>query len=244
MSTELDSRVHQTPEDRTCLFLVPRSRLSCPRARQKCDGARPVCGQCVRIPRGEVCEYTDSPSRTRLLQDTLVRLQSRVQELEEPFPSALALSPEVPQTITYSDSDGGSQRASGSSGYLFSSLDMSSHRCQTRPVALVGALFLLPPHFLLFWYAALLESPILVSLNAFADIGPSRARCCQLRDTASHFPNAVSAIRLLPEHSTVPVFSLLQPAAMFFAAEQRLSLGCKPLTDVGPRGFFPPRSVG
>ncbi|KAF8918172.1 hypothetical protein CPB85DRAFT_1471697 [Mucidula mucida] len=90
--------------------------INCRHLKIKCDGARPVCGQCVRIPRGEVCEYTDSPSRTRLLQDTLVRLQSRVQELEEPFPSALALSPEVPQTITYSysDSDVGSQRASGS----------------------------------------------------------------------------------------------------------------------------------
>ncbi|KAF9022290.1 hypothetical protein BDZ89DRAFT_1115580 [Hymenopellis radicata] len=120
--TSVDSPFHNEVGIREAARAQPLGRgkacNNCRHLKIKCDGARPVCGQCVRIPREGECEYTDSPSRTRLLQETLVRLQSQVQELEvqEPFSSSLTLSPEAPQTLFYSyaDSDGGSQRDSGS----------------------------------------------------------------------------------------------------------------------------------
>jgi hypothetical protein len=49
---------------------------------QKCDGAKPVCDQCQRLPKDDPCEYTDAPSRTQELHDTVERLQARIYELE------------------------------------------------------------------------------------------------------------------------------------------------------------------
>ncbi|KAF8906262.1 hypothetical protein CPB84DRAFT_1675974 [Gymnopilus junonius] len=53
---------------------------------QKCDGQKPVCGPCSAHPRDDDCEYADGPgrSRTKVLEDTVSRLEARLQELENP----------------------------------------------------------------------------------------------------------------------------------------------------------------
>ncbi|KAJ7260985.1 hypothetical protein C8J57DRAFT_1719788 [Mycena rebaudengoi] len=48
----------------------------------KCDVNRPICGPCVRVPKDDPCEFTDSGSRTLELQETVFRLQSRLNQLE------------------------------------------------------------------------------------------------------------------------------------------------------------------
>jgi hypothetical protein len=43
---------------------------------------RPLCGQCKRVPKDDPCEFTDVSSRTMDLENTVLRLQSRINELE------------------------------------------------------------------------------------------------------------------------------------------------------------------
>jgi hypothetical protein len=53
---------------------------------QKCDGNKPVCGPCRRHPKEDECEYSDGPgrSRTKALEEQVLRLEARLQELENP----------------------------------------------------------------------------------------------------------------------------------------------------------------
>ncbi|KAF5379062.1 hypothetical protein D9615_005944 [Tricholomella constricta] len=52
----------------------------------KCDGVKPVCGPCRMHPKDDDCEYSDGPgrSRTKVLEDTVSRLEARLHELENP----------------------------------------------------------------------------------------------------------------------------------------------------------------
>ncbi|TFK39826.1 hypothetical protein BDQ12DRAFT_603499 [Crucibulum laeve] len=52
----------------------------------KCDGVKPICGPCRRHPKDDECEYSDGPgrSRTKVLEDTVSRLEARLHELEHP----------------------------------------------------------------------------------------------------------------------------------------------------------------
>ncbi|KAG1723085.1 hypothetical protein EDD22DRAFT_488182 [Suillus occidentalis] len=79
--------------------------ISCRRRKVRCDGVRPTCGQCTRGNRLDDCEYTDGQgrSRTSMLEEDILRLQARIQELEHPEHTtpAVALhhpysSPDVP----------------------------------------------------------------------------------------------------------------------------------------------------
>jgi hypothetical protein len=47
---------------------------------------KPVCGPCRRHPKDDDCEYSDGPgrSRTKVLEDTVSRLEARLHELEHP----------------------------------------------------------------------------------------------------------------------------------------------------------------
>ncbi|KAJ7030697.1 Zn(2)-Cys(6) binuclear cluster domain-containing protein [Mycena alexandri] len=56
--------------------------LNCRHLKIKCDGARPVCGQCTRVPKEDPCEFTDTMSRTQELESTVQRLQFRLNELQ------------------------------------------------------------------------------------------------------------------------------------------------------------------
>ncbi|KAG7098039.1 hypothetical protein E1B28_000015 [Marasmius oreades] len=57
--------------------------LNCRFLKIKCDGVKPTCGQCIRVPKDDPCEYTDGPSRTILLQQNVAQLQARIRELEQ-----------------------------------------------------------------------------------------------------------------------------------------------------------------
>ncbi|KAL0068100.1 hypothetical protein AAF712_004760 [Marasmius tenuissimus] len=56
--------------------------LCCRLHKIKCDGAKPVCGPCLRAPKETECSYTDHPTRTKILEQSVARLQARVRELE------------------------------------------------------------------------------------------------------------------------------------------------------------------
>lgn len=51
---------------------------------------RPVCGQCLRASRSEDCEYTENQSRSRadILEEDIIRIESRIYELEHPVEAA------------------------------------------------------------------------------------------------------------------------------------------------------------
>jgi hypothetical protein len=70
---------------------------------QRCDGVRPTCGQCTRGNRLDDCEYTDGQgrSRTSMLEEDILRLQARIQELEHPEHTTPAVALHHP----YSSSD-------------------------------------------------------------------------------------------------------------------------------------------
>lgn len=58
---------------------------------QKCDGIRPVCTPCKRRNISDDCEYDlSTPSRSKLLEENLARLQARIRELESPSEKATA----------------------------------------------------------------------------------------------------------------------------------------------------------
>ncbi|KAK6996989.1 fungal-trans domain-containing protein [Favolaschia claudopus] len=60
--------------------------LRCRKRKMRCDGAKPACQQCTRAKKSETCEYDDGKGKTRtqLLRETIVRLEQRVRELEDP----------------------------------------------------------------------------------------------------------------------------------------------------------------
>ncbi|KAJ7141101.1 hypothetical protein C8R44DRAFT_866755 [Mycena epipterygia] len=60
--------------------------LRCRKRKMRCDGSKPACQQCARAKKGETCEYDDGKGKTRtqLLRETIVRLEQRVRELEDP----------------------------------------------------------------------------------------------------------------------------------------------------------------
>ncbi|KAK7042087.1 Zn(2)-C6 fungal-type domain-containing protein [Favolaschia claudopus] len=68
--------------------------LNCRHLKIKCDGVHPICGQCIRVPKDDPCEFNDTSSRTAELEraSTVSRLQNRINELEgHPGPSGRAV---------------------------------------------------------------------------------------------------------------------------------------------------------
>ncbi|KAJ7049951.1 hypothetical protein C8F01DRAFT_1181078 [Mycena amicta] len=60
--------------------------LRCRKRKMRCDGAKPACQQCARAKKGDACEYDDGKGKTRtqILRETIIRLEHRVRELEDP----------------------------------------------------------------------------------------------------------------------------------------------------------------
>ncbi|KDQ33986.1 hypothetical protein PLEOSDRAFT_1020854, partial [Pleurotus ostreatus PC15] len=58
--------------------------LCCRKKKLKCDGVRPVCKQCSKMGRADLCEYDDKrqKSRTQKLREKLQFLECRLRELE------------------------------------------------------------------------------------------------------------------------------------------------------------------
>ncbi|KAI0311531.1 hypothetical protein OF83DRAFT_750494 [Amylostereum chailletii] len=97
--------------------------LNCRRRKMKCDGTRPVCGPCARSNRSDDCEYTDGQGRTRsqMLEDTISRLEARIQELEHPEVSTSSVTLHHPHSsyshgLHTSPAPGYSQHSSPTSG--------------------------------------------------------------------------------------------------------------------------------
>ena len=90
----------QVPEDCAYTHTFPVPPFSpCP---QKCDGARPVCGPCLKHPKDDECEY-DGPgrSRTKALEEQVHRLESRIQELENPGETTPSVTLHEPYSPTH-----------------------------------------------------------------------------------------------------------------------------------------------
>ncbi|KAF8161055.1 hypothetical protein B0H34DRAFT_653334 [Crassisporium funariophilum] len=60
--------------------------LRCRKRKMRCDGLKPACQQCTRAKKGDCCEYDDGKGKTRtqLLRETIVKLEQRIRELEDP----------------------------------------------------------------------------------------------------------------------------------------------------------------
>ncbi|KAJ6579080.1 hypothetical protein DFH09DRAFT_1360942 [Mycena vulgaris] len=63
-----------------------RACMNCRFLKIKCDGQKPTCGPCRTHPKDDECEYSHGParSRTKALEDTFLRLEKRLHELEHP----------------------------------------------------------------------------------------------------------------------------------------------------------------
>ncbi|KAF9265946.1 hypothetical protein L218DRAFT_1018942 [Marasmius fiardii PR-910] len=72
-----------------------RACANCRNRKIRCDESRPVCGPCTRRGpfHGQECEYSDFLGRTQteLLEDQILELENRIQELEEPQNQASSL---------------------------------------------------------------------------------------------------------------------------------------------------------
>ncbi|KAJ6564874.1 hypothetical protein DFH09DRAFT_1278740 [Mycena vulgaris] len=86
--------------------------VNCGRRKIKCDGGKPICGPCSRYSAafGD-CEYTQAgPSNGQMLEEQILILQGRIEELEKPKNQRLTLT---------------TPRASGSRGYPVSPSQIS-----------------------------------------------------------------------------------------------------------------------
>ncbi|KAK7008310.1 Zn(2)-C6 fungal-type domain-containing protein [Favolaschia claudopus] len=54
------------PKPRTQPLKRGRACLNCRHLKIRCDGMRPVCGNCMRVPKGESCKFTDPLSKANL----------------------------------------------------------------------------------------------------------------------------------------------------------------------------------
>ncbi|KZP05271.1 hypothetical protein FIBSPDRAFT_1054185 [Athelia psychrophila] len=65
---------------------IPRGSacLSCRKRKMRCDGERPSCTQCAKAGRSEDCDYDDQhqKSRTQVLEERIVMLESKIRRLE------------------------------------------------------------------------------------------------------------------------------------------------------------------
>ncbi|KAJ7646575.1 hypothetical protein FB45DRAFT_177962 [Roridomyces roridus] len=80
--------------------------LRCRKRKMRCDGAKPACQQCSRAKKGDSCEYDDGKGKTRtqLLRETIVRLEHRVRELEDPDYISPAVTLHDPHLRGFSES--------------------------------------------------------------------------------------------------------------------------------------------
>ncbi|KAI9063679.1 hypothetical protein FKP32DRAFT_1650862 [Trametes sanguinea] len=60
--------------------------LPCRKLKAKCDGNKPACGRCLANNRPDDCEYAvgGEVTRSRLLEENIALLESRIKELENP----------------------------------------------------------------------------------------------------------------------------------------------------------------
>ncbi|TFK44660.1 hypothetical protein BDQ12DRAFT_29250 [Crucibulum laeve] len=104
---------NKTPADKGAQGTLQRGKacLRCRKRKMRCDGTKPACQQCTRAKKGDVCEYDDGKGKTRtqILRETIVKLEQRVRELEDPD--------YVSPVVTLHDPHGHSRSGSSDSSY-------------------------------------------------------------------------------------------------------------------------------
>ncbi|KIM40057.1 hypothetical protein M413DRAFT_73484 [Hebeloma cylindrosporum] len=91
--------------------------LRCRKRKMRCDGTKPSCQQCTRAKKADGCEYDDGKGKTRtqILRETIVKLEQRVKELEDPeyiSPSVTLFDPHFHSRSNSSSSSFGSPESS------------------------------------------------------------------------------------------------------------------------------------
>jgi len=103
------------------MLTLPSIRVQCltdyRKRKMRCDGTRPSCQQCTRAKKGDGCEYDDGKGKTRtqILRETIVKLEQRVKELEDPeyiSPSVTLFDPHFHSRSNSSSSSFGSPESS------------------------------------------------------------------------------------------------------------------------------------
>ncbi|KAJ6507398.1 hypothetical protein C8R47DRAFT_92897 [Mycena vitilis] len=128
--------------------------LRCRKRKMRCDGSKPACQQCTRAKKGDSCEYDDGKGKTRtqLLRETIVRLEQRVRELEDPeyiSPAVTLYDPhlrgfsESPPSSSYDayDSAGDTSFSAGHSPFPSESLGHSPEGSWSQSVSASPPLF-------------------------------------------------------------------------------------------------------
>ncbi|KAJ7614856.1 hypothetical protein FB45DRAFT_248762 [Roridomyces roridus] len=98
--------------------------LNCRHLKIKCDGVRPVCGQCQRVPKDDECEVLETKSRTQDLENTILQLQSRIEELQSNTCSVLYPGQQIYPKANSSDSDSSQSSDQSYQGFKEPSRDM------------------------------------------------------------------------------------------------------------------------
>ncbi|PPQ68192.1 hypothetical protein CVT25_015024 [Psilocybe cyanescens] len=91
--------------------------LRCRKRKMRCDGQKPACQQCTRAKKSDGCEYDDGKGKTRtqILRETIVKLEHRIRELEDPeyvSPSVTLFDPHFHSRSNSSSSSFGSPESS------------------------------------------------------------------------------------------------------------------------------------
>ncbi|KAJ7197918.1 hypothetical protein GGX14DRAFT_402235 [Mycena pura] len=105
---------------------------------------RPMCGPCNRLPKDDPCEYPDSMSRTQELQETIVRLQSRVDDLQGTAGPSDFAGPSAYQSARISP--GLSSRSSESSMLEFQEPPLAMIQMLHTLTGSIGSLHAFLPH--------------------------------------------------------------------------------------------------
>ncbi|KJA19959.1 hypothetical protein HYPSUDRAFT_143028 [Hypholoma sublateritium FD-334 SS-4] len=97
--------------------------LRCRKRKMRCDGQKPSCQQCTRAKKADGCEYDDGKGKTRtqILRETIVRLEQRVRELEDPEYVSPAVTLFDPNFHSRSNSSSSESFGSPESSYLSAS---------------------------------------------------------------------------------------------------------------------------
>ncbi|KAJ7732478.1 hypothetical protein DFH07DRAFT_143603 [Mycena maculata] len=114
--------------------------LNCRHLKIKCDGIRPVCGPCTRVKKDDPCEYTDVASRTKELENTILALRTRINELEgAPTSSTISLRVQDP-SLTGRSSPSCSSSGSRSSPQSVSNTENTFLGTEEPPLVIIRIL--------------------------------------------------------------------------------------------------------
>nr|GAT44451.1 predicted protein [Mycena chlorophos] len=180
----------QETKDGTCSYLPRsvRSRGLTWSPFQRCDGAKPACQQCTRAKKGDACEYDDGKGKTRtqILRETIVRLEHRVRELEDPeyvSPAVTLFDPHTfdPQTLrSFSESPPSSSYSSADASFSAGHSPFPSESAQSPEDSWSQGVSSSPPLFgpeMFFQEPPQIHPPVDLALMLLEIFTPHRHQC-------------------------------------------------------------------